>query len=98
MHLYPLIVTAICLEKVLSADSHLPFAACNQAHTAPVLAALYVGLIYTAAVLEAVAPTVTVMMPDNAPLVIGAWTGCNALALRISSGRGKSALGAQVSS
>jgi hypothetical protein len=97
MHLYPLIVVAICLDTMLSADFHLPFAACSQVHTAPVLAALYVGLIYTAAVLETLAPTVTAMMPDKAPLFIGAWTGCNALALRVTSGREKLYLGEQAS-
>jgi len=98
MHLYPLIVTAICLQKVLSADLNPPIAACKQVHIAPAMAALHVGLIYTAAVLETCVPTVAAIMPDNTPLIIGAWTGCNALALRISHGRKKSYLGQQVSS
>ena len=97
MHLYPLIVTAVCLQEVLSADLHPPLAACHQVHiAAPAMAALHVGLIYTAAVLEILVPTVAAMMPDNAPLIIGAWTGCNALALRISHGRQKSQLEQQV--
>jgi hypothetical protein len=98
MHLYPLIVTAICLQKVLAADLHPPVAACHQAHIAPVMAALHFGLVYTAAILEKFVPTVAALMPDNAPLIIGAWIGCNALALRISHGTKKSYLGQQVSS
>jgi hypothetical protein len=98
MQLYPLIVTAICLQKVLSADFHPPFAAGNQVHIAPAMAALHVGLIYTAAVLETFVPTVAAMMPDNAPLIIGAWIGCNALALRISHSQQKSHSEQQVSS
>jgi hypothetical protein len=98
MHLYTLIVTAICLQKVLSADLHQPFAACHQVHVAPPMAALHLGLIYTAAILETLAPTVAAMMPDQASLIIGAWTGCNALALRTSFGRNRSHLGQQVGS
>jgi hypothetical protein len=98
MRLYPLIVTAICLQKVSSADLRHPFAASTQFHIAPALAALHVGLIFTAAVLETIVPTVTAMMPDQAPLIIGAWTGCNALALRVSNGRNRSHLKQQVSS
>lgn len=97
MHLYSLIVTAICLDKVSSADLHEPFAAFNPLHIAPAPATLHAVLIYTTAVLETIVPTIATMMPDKAPLVIGACIGCNALALRISHSRTTSVLGEQVS-
>jgi len=98
MHLYSLIVAALCLEKVSSAELQQPFAACSPLHIAPAMAALYAALLYTAAVLETIVPTVEAMVPDKAPLVIGAWTGCNALALRVSYGRSTSVPGERVSS
>ena len=98
MHIYPLILAAICLQKISAADLHQPLAAFNSLHLAPAMAVLHVTLLYTASVFEAIAPTVAAMVPDKAPLVIGAWTGCNALALRVSHGRSTSGLREQVGS
>lgn len=98
MHFYSLIVVAIGLQKVSSADWRQPSGACNPLHTAPAVAALHIAFIYTSAALETIVPTVSAMMPDKAPLVIGAWTGCNALALRVSYSRSTLVPGEQVSS
>jgi hypothetical protein len=97
MHLYLLIIATVCLQKTSSADLHQSLAACNPLHFASATAALHVSLLYTAAALEIIVPAVDAMMPDKTPLVVGAWTGCNALALRISYGRTRSVLGEQVS-
>jgi hypothetical protein len=93
MRLYSLIVFAICLDKVFSAELHQPFSAMRPLPGAPATAALHCALIYTAAVLETIVPTVAAMMPEKAPLVIGACTGCNALALRVSQDRNTPVLG-----
>lgn len=98
MHIYPFIVGAICLQKVLSADLHQPFATGNSLHLVPAMAALHITLLYTASVFEAIAPTVAALVPEKAPLVIGAWNGCNALARRVSHGRSTSVQERQVNS
>ncbi len=41
------------------------------------------SLTFIAIMLERILPTVTLVMPDKAPLVICLWSGCNGLALRI---------------
>ena len=97
MHLYPLIVTAVCLQQMSSADLHQSFAGSTQVPAASALAALHIGLVYTAAILETLVPTVAALMPDKSPLIIGAWTVCNGLALRISFGQDRSHLRQQVS-
>ena len=97
MHLYLLIIATVCLQKTSSADLHQSLAACNPLQFVSATAAVHVSLLYTAAVLEMIVPAVEALMPDKAPLVFGVWTGCNALALRISYGRKGSVLGKQVS-
>jgi hypothetical protein len=98
MHFYSLIVAAICLQKVLSADLYHPLAVCNPLSISSAMAALRAVLMYAAAVLETIVPTVAAMVPDKVPLVIAALTGCSALALRVSHNPSRSVEGEQVSS
>jgi len=67
MHLYPLIVTAVCLQQMSSADLHQSFAGSTQIPAASALAALHIGLVYTAAILETLVPTAAALMPDKSP-------------------------------
>lgn len=98
MHLYLLVIGTVCMQKMSSADSPHPSAACNPLHFGAQMDALHVAFTCVGAVFEAIVPTVDAMMPDKAPLIVGAWTGFKALALRVPSGRITSVLGEQVSS
>jgi hypothetical protein len=83
MHLYRLIVAAICLQQMLCANSQQHGFTLNAQHLATGLAMLHGALSFFATMLERILPTVEAMMPDKAPLIIWLLIGCNGLAIRI---------------
>lgn len=94
MDINPSIIASICLQKEAALQRRFS-ASYPTVITSPV-PALHLALMYVSAALESVFPAAAAVMPDKAPILIGAWTGCNVLARCITYGLTKQHMKQQV--